>query len=201
MPCGGETELLTVPLELGRKLRLGHRVSELWRDEFDEWRAFPPYDLRPSKQKDAPVVPLDLDERTDVIGAGIERMILHNLLSRSSLRNTDAAASRSNVNNSHCVSDRDMNSVRDEHLLRRRLVRILRSLNRPYSLAQRAAQREHAKLPVAPLRGGVVSRSIANFTRSFAQGWRQAIAMYFSPLTALRRALRRRLSRFRNRPL
>ena len=37
-----EGERLSLALELAPQLRLAHRVAAHWRDEFDEWRAFPP---------------------------------------------------------------------------------------------------------------------------------------------------------------
>ena len=76
---------------------------------------------------------------------------------------------------------------------------MLRGFNRAYELAQRAVQREHMKLPVAPLHGSAVRQFVTRFSRSFVQGWREGIAMFFAPLMALRRAIHRALRQWRNR--
>ena len=193
-----ETERLSLALELAPQLRLAHRVAAHWRDEFDEWRAFPTYDFWPPRQKDTPTVPLAIDAWCEAIGAGIERIILDDLLSRSTTRDVDAAGDKLNAREPS-AHDRETNSMREAHILKRRLLRMLRGFNRPYELAQRAAQREHAKRPVVPLHGGAVRQFVTRLSRSFVQGWYEGIAMYFAPLTALRREIRRALRHWRNR--
>ena len=193
-----EGEGLSLALELAPQLRLAHRVAAHWRDEFDEWRAFPTYDFWPPRQKDTPTVPLAIDAWCEAIGAGIERIILDDLLSRSTTRDVDAAGDKLNAREPS-AHDRETNSMREAHILKRRLLRMLRGFNRPYQLAQRAAQREHAKRPVVPLHGGAVRQFVTRLSRSFVQGWYEGIAMYFAPLTALRREIRRALRHWRNR--
>ena len=195
--CYCETERLTLPLELAPQLRLAHRVAEYWRNEFDEWLAGAPHYGWPPDGEDKRSVPLNLDTWCDAIGEGIKRIILDDLLSLSSIRNSEAATA---TQDAHPPShrDRESNPNREEHIFRRRLLRILRGVNRPFEVAQRTVRRQHAKLPAATLHGGVVPRFVARFLCSFRQGWNEAIALYFSPLTALRRAIRRGLRRLRN---
>ena len=145
-----------------------------------------------------PTVPLPFDAWCEAIGAGIERRILEDGSSGSTVRPNQAAARLRDIREPS-GKDGDVNSVRDANLLPRRLLRILRGFNRPYELAQRAVQREQAKRPEVPLRGGIVRQWVARFSRSFGEGWREGIAMYFAPLTALRRRIRRVLRQWRNR--
>ena len=184
-----EIERLSLELELAPQLRLAHRVAAQWRDEFDHWRAFPPYDAWPPQPKATPTVPLDLDAWCEAIGAGIERIILDDLLSRSTTRDVDAAGDKRNAREPSAY-ERETKSMHEAHILKQRLLRMLRGFNRPYQTAQRAAQREHAKRREVPLQGSAVRQWVARFSRSLGEGWREGIAMYFAPLTALRRALR-----------
>ena len=193
-----EGEGLSLALELAPQLRLAHRVAAHWRDEFDEWRAFPPYDFWPPKQKATPTVPLDLDAWSQAIGEGIERIILEDVLSSLTGRPHEHAA-RPKDFREPSGKHRATNSMREERMLERWLLRMLRGFNRPYALAHRSVQREHAKRRVVPLHGSAVGRSVTRFSRSFVQGWYEGIAMFFAPLTALRREIRRALRHWRNR--
>ena len=187
--CYCETERLTLPLELAPQLRLAHRVAEYWRNEFDEWLAGAPHYGWPPDGEDKRSVPLNLDTWCDAIGEGIKRIILDDLLSLSSIRNSEAATA---TQDAHPPShrDRESNPNREEHIFRRRLLRMNRGFSRAYEVAQPAVKGKHAKLPLATFSGGVVRRSVARFFRSFVQGWREAIALYFSPLKAIYRAIR-----------
>ena len=116
-----DSEPLTLPLELVRQLRLGQRVAQLWRDEFHHWRAFPPYDFWPPKQIATPTVPLDLDAWCEAIGAGIERIIGQDLLSGSTVRPMEGAARPKDIREPS-GKDRETNSMREAHILKRRLL-------------------------------------------------------------------------------
>ena len=135
--------------------------------------------------KATPTAPLDLDAWCEAIGEGIERIVVDDVLSRSTTRDVDAAGDKLNAREPS-AHDRETNSMREAHILKRRLLRMLRGLNRPYQLAQRVAQREHAKRPVVPLHGSAVRQWVTRFSRSFVQGWREGIAMFFAPLMAVR---------------
>ena len=195
---GSEIERLSLARELAPQLRLAHRVAAQWRDEFDVWCAFPPYDFWPPQPKATTTAPLTLDAWCEAIGEGIERIILEDVLSSLTGRPHDHAA-RPKEFREPSGTHRATNSMREERMLERRLLRMLRGFNRPYELAQRAVQREHAKRRVVPLQGGAVRRSVTRFSRLFVQGWREGSAMFFAPLTGLRRAIRRALRRLRNR--
>ena len=106
-----EIERLSLALELAPQLRLAHRVAEQWRDEFDVWRAFPPYDFWPPQQKAATTVPLTIDVWCEAIGAGIERIIVEDLLSGSTVRNIQGAARPQNIREPS-AQDRETNSMR-----------------------------------------------------------------------------------------
>ena len=195
--CHCETERLTLPLELGPQLRLAHRVAEYWRDELDAWVAGPPHYGWPPDGEDKPSVPLNIDTGCDPVGEGIERIILCDLLPLSSMRNREAAA---DTQDAHSPSDRDCetNSMRPEHIFRRRLLRMNRGFSRAYEVAQPALKGEHVKLPLATFCGDVVRRSVARFLCSFRQGWIEAIALCVAAVTAIRRAIRQALRRLRN---
>ena len=64
-----EIERLSLALELAPQLRLAHRAAAQWRDEFDVWRAFPPYDFCPPQPKATTTVPLTLDAWSQAIGS------------------------------------------------------------------------------------------------------------------------------------
>ena len=196
--CESEGERLSLALELTPQLRLAYRVAAHWRDEFDVWRTFPPYDFWPPQPKATPTAPLDLDAWCEAIGGGIERRVLEDVLSGSTVRPMEGAARPKDIREPS-GKNRETNSMREERILKRRLLRLLRGFNRLYELTQRAVQREHAKRPVAPPHGSAVRRSVMRFSRSFVQGWREGSAMFFAPLMALRRAIRRALRRLRNR--
>ena len=193
-----EIERLTLAPELAPQLRLAYRVAAQWRDEFDVWRAFPPYDFWPPQPKATTTAPLDLDAWCEAIGEGIERIILEDVLSGSTVRPMEGAARPKDIREPS-GKHRATNSMREERMLDRWLLRMLRGFNRPYALAHRSVQREHAKRRVVPLHGSAVRRSVTRFSRSFVQGWYEGIAMFFAPLTGLRRAIRRALRHWRNR--
>ena len=193
-----EIERLTLAPELAPQLRLAHRVAAQWRDEFDVWRAFPPYDFWPPQPKATTTAPLDLDAWCEAIGEGIERIILEDVLSGSTVRPMEGAARPKDIREPS-GKHRATNSMREERMLDRWLLRMLRGFNRPYALAHRSVQREHAKRRVVPLHGSAVRRSVTRFSRSFVQGWREGSAMFFAPLTGLRRAICRALRHWRNR--
>ena len=193
-----EIERLSLALELAPQLRLAHRAAAQWRDEFDVWRAFPPYDFCPPQPKATTTVPLTLDAWSQAIGEGIERIIVQDLLSGSTVRSIESAARPKDIREPS-GKNRETNSMRKERILRCRLLPMLRGFNRPYELVQRAVQREHGKRPVAPPHGGAVRQFVTRFSRSFVQGWREGIAMFFAPLTGLRRSIHRALHQWRNR--
>ena len=193
-----EIERLSLALELAPQLRLAHRVAAHWRDEFDVWRTFPPYDCWPPQPKATPTAPLDLDAWCEAIGEGIERRVLENVLSGSTVRPMERAARPKDIREPS-GKNRETNSMREERILKRRLLRLLRGFNRLYELTQRAVQREHAKRPVAPPHGSTVRQWVTGFSRSFVQGWLEGIAMFFAPLTGLRRSIHRALRQWRNR--
>ena len=109
--CESEGERLSLALELAPQLRLAHRVAEYWRDEFDAWRAFPPYDFWPPQQKATTTVPLTIDEWCEAIGAGIERIIVEDLLSGLTVQRIEGAASPQNIREPS-AQDRETNSMR-----------------------------------------------------------------------------------------
>ena len=137
-------------------------------DEFDVWRAFPPYDFCPPQPKATTTVPLTLDAWSQAIGEGIERIIVQDLLSGSTVRSIESAARPKDIREPS-GKNRETNSMRKERILRCRLLPMLRGFNRPYELVQRAVQREHGKRPVAPSarrRGSSVCHAFLSFIRS-----------------------------------
>ena len=205
LPTSGsesEIERLTLALELAPQLRLAHRVAAQWRDEFDHWGAFPPYDFWPPQPKVTPTVLLAFDAWCVGIGAGIERIVLDDVLSRSTTPDLHALGAKRNAREPS-AHDRETTSMREAHILKYWLLRMLRGVNRPYDIAQRAVRREYAKRAVVPLHGGVVRQFASGFSRSFGEGWREGSAMFFAPLMALyrriRRGIRRALRQWRNR--
>ena len=184
---GREAEQLTLPLELARQLRIAHRVAELRRDEFNEWLAHPPHDHWPIDHKDKPEAHVPIDAWCAAIGAGIEQIILDDVLQPSSTRNTDTEP----------ISSHTQPTTLGLRFLLHTL-HVLRRLNRPYDVVQRAVRRKHAKLLNAPLPGGAIRQFITVYVRSFIQGLHEGTALFFAPLTALRRAVQRALRRRRH---
>ena len=119
---GDEIERLTLPLALAAQLRVAQRVAEQWRDEFDEWVAFPPYSVPPPEPTETPSVALNLGAWCDAIGAGIKHIVLDEVLQCGSHPRADA---------SETIVNKDQPSRPLAQRLKRRALRILRGFNRP----------------------------------------------------------------------
>ena len=209
MTSFADTEYLTLPLELAHQLRLGQRVAHLWREELTLWLSFPPYDLYPADDKIRPKVSLDVEAWCSAISAAIEQIVLADMSSSVPIRSSEREGTAGDTERAHMAGmARDQRNARSVHtvsprsrepIVNPRIVRWFRSINHPYEVAQRAIRRKHTQRPAPPVADSPTRRFITRFARSFVDGWREGVTMYFAPLTAIGRAVRRAWRRRQNR--